>query len=84
MSASQAPSRVGDLGALLLAPLAAVAGPVLDLAALPVAHAAELLVEDEVLAAGGDLLPRGAAAERRREVTLSMVQMGQYQNSRTS
>ena len=42
-------------------PLGAVAGPVLDLAALPVPHAAELLVEDEVLAAGLHLLPRRAA-----------------------
>ena len=50
-----------DLLARLGGPLGAVARPVLDLAALPVPHAAELLVEDEVLAAGLDLLPRGAA-----------------------
>ena len=50
-----------DLLARLGGPLGAVARPVLDLPALPVPHAAELLVEDEVLAAGLDLLPRGAA-----------------------
>ena len=45
----------------LLGPLGPVAGPVLDLPALPVPDAAELLVEDEVLAARLDLLPRRAA-----------------------
>jgi len=53
--------RPTDRLALLGGPLGPVAGPVLDLPALPVPDAAELLVEDEVLAAGLDLLPRRAA-----------------------
>lgn len=52
---------VGERLARLDGPLGSVARPVLDLPGLPAPDAAKLLVEDEVLAAGLDLLPRSAA-----------------------